>query len=273
MPSSSTHVGIAAVAAVEGGFPTESPWRDVVGGAQTGDEVFGSVYTPSGGSSRRCAPDPHPVSGGLSRQKPLRAVESEGLRPISESEVWMMTHPVWEPCTEASLARRPSSFGQCECGSIDCRNCRLWRMIHPPEARRFYEKHCMVSGLPPCSWCAYPTHTICDWCPMLPEGLPVLQVCTRCDELVGMCRVCFSVRRYEAEGVNQRCSNCRQRNATGHLSKCGKCLLVRYCSKECQQKDWKQHRKLCSVLCDSSQLPPLLFRWQMPGEGVITWER
>ena len=191
--------------------------------------------------------------------------------PLTDAELWMMCHPVWEPCTEVAPARRSSSFGQCECGSIDCRNCRLWRMIHPPEARRFYEKHCTESRAPPCSWCGYPTHMVCDWCPMLSEGPPLIQVCSGCDELVGMCRVCFSVRRYETEGVNQTCSNCSQRNATGRLSKCGKCLLVRYCSTECQQQDWKQHRKLCRVLCDPGQLPPLLFRWQMPGQGLITW--
>ena len=29
------------------------------------------------------------------------------------------------------------------------------------------------------------------------------------------------------------------------LQKCGKCLVAKYCSKDCQKTDWKEHKKYC----------------------------
>ena len=29
------------------------------------------------------------------------------------------------------------------------------------------------------------------------------------------------------------------------MKKCSVCQLVRYCSQECQQEDWKKHKKVC----------------------------
>ena len=40
-----------------------------------------------------------------------------------------------------------------------------------------------------------------------------------------------------------RCKACGKQG--GSLSLCGKCKTVRYCSKECQVKDWKVHKKNC----------------------------
>lgn len=40
-----------------------------------------------------------------------------------------------------------------------------------------------------------------------------------------------------------RCKACGKQG--GSLSVCGKCKKVRYCSKECQGKDWKVHKKIC----------------------------
>lgn len=44
-----------------------------------------------------------------------------------------------------------------------------------------------------------------------------------------------------------RCRNCGQTEAKGGgaLKKCMRCLKVRYCSAECQKKDWKKHRMEC----------------------------
>ena len=29
------------------------------------------------------------------------------------------------------------------------------------------------------------------------------------------------------------------------LQKCGRCLIAKYCSKNCQKADWKEHKKYC----------------------------
>ena len=36
----------------------------------------------------------------------------------------------------------------------------------------------------------------------------------------------------------------------GGLKKCTRCWMVRYCGRECQIKDWKNHSRLCSELAD-----------------------
>ena len=33
---------------------------------------------------------------------------------------------------------------------------------------------------------------------------------------------------------------------TDHLMKCGKCLMARYCSRDCQSRHWKVHKSICS---------------------------
>ena len=47
----------------------------------------------------------------------------------------------------------------------------------------------------------------------------------------------------EAPTDEGRCRACGKQG--GSLSLCGKCKTVRYCSKECQVKDWKVHKKNC----------------------------
>jgi hypothetical protein len=38
------------------------------------------------------------------------------------------------------------------------------------------------------------------------------------------------------------CANCETTNC--RLLECGRCALVKYCSKECQKQDWKSNHKL-----------------------------
>ena len=45
--------------------------------------------------------------------------------------------------------------------------------------------------------------------------------------------------------VSSNCYGCRERFPIEKLSSCGKCKQACYCSKECQKKDWKSHKKVC----------------------------
>ena len=190
----------------------------------------------------------------------------------------MMLNPVWEPCTQDMADEGARRTTKCAgCSDLQCKSCRITRMSRPAEARRCYESMVPCPLLspqlppPPCSWCGYPTHMICDWCPMaIGRGLPAMQVCSECDKMVGMCRVCYSVRQYETQGEKQSCASCgtnRGRHRGQHLSKCGKCFLTRYCSTDCQKKDWEHHKKFCKFLVAHDGRPPLLFRWRTP-EGL-----
>ena len=48
--------------------------------------------------------------------------------------------------------------------------------------------------------------------------------------------------------VTSECNFCSK---TDQLKKCGRCMLVGYCSRECQQKDWKEHKKICGMKTES----------------------
>jgi hypothetical protein len=40
-------------------------------------------------------------------------------------------------------------------------------------------------------------------------------------------------------------SDCKMCDERAVASCCGKCMSVAYCSRECQIKDWKEHKKVC----------------------------
>jgi hypothetical protein len=50
------------------------------------------------------------------------------------------------------------------------------------------------------------------------------------------------VSKTDEENSCKQCGNTRRGTGSGF---CGKCKLVFYCSKDCQAKDWKRHKKVC----------------------------
>ena len=49
------------------------------------------------------------------------------------------------------------------------------------------------------------------------------------------------------------CSNCKQPPKKGEdLKRCSRCQITRYCSEQCQRKDWDFHRFACSVVAKKS---------------------
>ena len=41
------------------------------------------------------------------------------------------------------------------------------------------------------------------------------------------------------------CTTCSKTATEASLKQCGKCHITQYCSKECQQANWKTHKKAC----------------------------
>ena len=51
------------------------------------------------------------------------------------------------------------------------------------------------------------------------------------------------------------CSNCKQPPKKGEdLKRCSRCQFTRYCSEQCQRKDWDFHRFACSVVAKKSDI-------------------
>ena len=49
------------------------------------------------------------------------------------------------------------------------------------------------------------------------------------------------------------CSNCKHPLKKGEdLKRCSRCHIIRYCSDQCQKKDWDFHRFACSVVARKS---------------------
>jgi mitochondrial splicing suppressor protein 51 len=49
-----------------------------------------------------------------------------------------------------------------------------------------------------------------------------------------------------------KCAHCDQTTGSGGqpLKRCAKCQTTRYCSRECQKSDFKQHKKQCAGLAN-----------------------
>ena len=57
----------------------------------------------------------------------------------------------------------------------------------------------------------------------------------------------------EKRGVHCSCSHCQNNN----FSRCSSCLIVPYCSKQCQVEHWRYHKKICKKLSGKvMEIPP-----------------
>ena len=55
--------------------------------------------------------------------------------------------------------------------------------------------------------------------------------------------------------ARETCASCMIKNEGGSFRKCGGCGYVRYCSRECQKKHWKEHKTYCKD--ESAEGPPV----------------
>ena len=223
-------------------------------------------------AAARQSPSGH-ASGAAQKQKSRAPPHYQGyqLREITADEMARMCNPKWrdEALQEVPLLYAPNAH---ICVDISCRPCRVQRWICPPLARKFWQaargsplSEAVGMLLPPCSWCGYPTGQVCDFCPM--TDMPAMQVCSRCDAVLGICRICYAVRGWTRTGSHQSCAACGKRPEDS-LSRCEGCHLVRYCNPECQGKDWKVHKPFCKYLQSHKLRPPLLFNPPFSDPGV-----
>jgi len=56
----------------------------------------------------------------------------------------------------------------------------------------------------------------------------------------------------EEASSQERCAVCE---CQGKLLRCSRCKLVRYCSTECQQRDFKQHKRVCTPAAETQEEP------------------
>ena len=134
------------------------------------------------------------------------------------------------------------------------------RILDSCEAQRFsawvqtsQQKHgLLVTG--PCSWCGLPTGDVCEWCPS--TSGPESRLCSICGWRIGQCRLCRMS--HVKNGLRtiippagsatygtHRCAVCERQGI--HLNHCVGCCVFRYCSRECQKKNWKDHKLVCSL--------------------------
>ena len=157
------------------------------------------------------------------------------------------------------------------------------RRLQDPTAQRLYcwalQAQQIRAGahvLPPCSWCGHPSGNWCEVCldVLQAEGLsvrPLTHLCSKCDELIGECRICRLTRQvvhncntqpvHRSAGAYKgtfRCLACNRQD--WKLQVCQRCRCARYCSSTCQQRNWLEHRESCLILRERQPLS-FVYSW------------
>jgi hypothetical protein len=79
----------------------------------------------------------------------------------------------------------------------------------------------------------------------------------------------FKIKYTELEMSENKCNLCKADNTP---FKCGKCLTVFYCSRECQKKDWKTHKVNCVSVTEEKKQVMLFFYKGILNTDNITQE-
>jgi MYND finger len=68
------------------------------------------------------------------------------------------------------------------------------------------------------------------------------------------CHCLDQKKRENREKLGRCCyKNCEKSALDKSLMTCSKCLIIKYCSRDCQVSDWPEHRKLCRMLANTGK--------------------
>ena len=183
-----------------------------------------------------------------------KARSEQFCRSVSPAENVQRVFPTWLGC-------RVSCDGPPPALSLPHKISWSSRVLDTLEAERFcawvqssqVAHGLMIAG--PCSWCGLPTGDFCEWCPL--DSDPATLLCSTCGWRIGQCRLCRILHLQDglrtvkppsgsATFGTHRCATCGRQGV--HLQHCQGCLVVRYCNRECQKKDWNEHKLVCKYL-------------------------
>ena len=113
------------------------------------------------------------------------------------------------------------------------------------KAKTYCDYACMGFGYKnlSCVLCGKDCHlTICDKIINMEEYVNILKLCSpTCSRAI-----VTLTRKKDGRTLEASCKACKK--YVKDLKRCGKCGMVYYCSKECQIKDWKDHKEDCKLI-------------------------
>lgn len=111
--------------------------------------------------------------------------------------------------------------------------------------KTYCDYYCIGSGYRDlfCVLCGAECHlTKCDKIINMEGYTNILKLCSpKCSrEIVTL------IRKLDERTLEAACKNCEK--YTKDLKICAKCRFTYYCSRECQKKDWKEHKEDCTLI-------------------------